>query len=86
MIGPGHVIGPGPSSFPLTRVRPHDSFGPSGLGAPADGQRRIVAPTVLCVSGVPKQNKEAIEAEIQNKFVYYINSKCCRVPLGLPVS
>ena len=64
----------------LNNLRLHDSLGPSGLGAPADGQRRIVPPTVLCVGGVPKQNKMAIEAEIENKFVY-LNSKCCRVPL-----
>ena len=54
---------------------------PSGLGSPADGKRRIVALIVLCVGGVPKQSKMAIEAEIENNFVYYLNSKCCRVPL-----
>ena len=40
-----------------------------------------MAPIVLCVGGVPKQSKMAIEAEIENNFVYYLNSKCCRVPL-----
>ena len=43
--------------------------GPLGL-APmflAERQQRIVAPTILCVGGVPKQNKIAIEAEIENK-------------------
>ena len=48
---------------------------PSGLGSPVDGKRRIVALIV------PKQSKMAIEAEIKNNFVYYLNSKCCRVPL-----
>ena len=38
-------------------------------------------PIVLRVGGVPKQSKMAIEAEIENNFVYYLNSKCCRVPL-----
>ena len=61
---------------------PHDSLGTSGLGSPADGNRRIVAPIVLCVGSVPKQSKMAIEAEIENSFVYYLNSKLCRVPLG----
>ena len=41
-----------------------------------------MAPIVLCVGGVPKQSKIAIEAEIENNFVYYLNSKCCRVPLA----
>ena len=40
-----------------------------------------MAPIVLCVGRVPKQSKMAIEAEIENNFVYYLNSKCCRVPL-----
>ena len=40
-----------------------------------------MAPIVLRVGGVPKQSKMAIEAEIENNFVYYLNSKCCRVPL-----
>ena len=53
-------------------------------GSPADGKQRIVAPIVLCVGGVPKQSKMAIEAEIENNFVYYLNSKCCRVPLPTP--
>ena len=61
---------------------PHDSLGPSGLGSPADGNQRIVASIVLCIGGVPKQSKMAIEAEIESNFVYYLNSKCCRVPLG----
>ena len=67
-------------------LRPHDSLGPSGLGSPADGKRRIVAPIVLCVGGVPKQSKTAIEAEVENNFVYYLNSKCCRVPLSYKVT
>ena len=46
----------------------------SGLGLPP-----IVAPIVLCVGGVPKQSKMVIETEIENNFVYYLNSKCCRV-------
>ena len=71
---PGQVIFVSfPSSFRLTTR--------SGLGAPADRQQRIVAPTLLCVGGVPKQIKMAIEAEIENKFVYYLNSRCCRIPL-----
>ena len=49
-------------------LSPHDSLGPSGLGSPADGKRRIVAPTVLCVGGVPKQNKLAIEAETKTNL------------------
>ena len=67
-------------------LRPHDSLGSSGIGSPADGKRRIVAPIVLCVGGVPKQSKMAIEAEVENNFVYYLNSKCCRVPLTQPGS
>ena len=75
---PGHVMFVSfPSSFPLN----HGSLGHSSLGAPAGGQRRIVVPTVLCVGGVPKQNKMAIDAETENKFAYYLNSKCCPVPL-----
>ena len=82
---PGHVIFVSfPSSFPLTRVGPSASrlARPFGFGSPADGKRRIVAPIVLCVGAVPKQNKMAIETEIENNFVYYLNSKCCRVPLN----
>ena len=35
-------------------------------------------PTVLCFGGVPKQNKMAIEAEIENKFVYYSKQQLSR--------
>ena len=59
----------------------NNSLEPSVHGSPADGKRRIVAPIVSCVGGVPKQSKMAIEAEIENNFIYYLNSKCCRVPL-----
>ena len=47
-------------------------------------KRKNVAPIALCVGGVPKQSKMAIEAEIENNFVYYLNSKCCLVPLLQP--
>ena len=47
-------------------------------GLPPTENGRIVAPIVLCVGG---QRKMVIEAEIENNFVYYLNSKCCCVPL-----
>ena len=36
-----------------------------------------MAPTVLCVGGVPKQNKTKWRSKQKSKT----NSKCCRVPL-----
>ena len=69
-----------PSSFSLTT---RSALNNSSFGSPADGQRRIVAPTVLCIGGVTKQNKMAIEAENLKQIclLFYSNRKCCCVPL-----